>query len=98
MSALARGRAHNVDTESPCTHRSLCFLLPIIHPNQTFAMVWDFFIILILILSSILIPFVLSFSIPDSYHRLEKSVLLFMDIFLCLDILITFRTAIYDEY
>eukprot|EP01083_Nonionella_stella_P166019 553824_1 len=98
MSALARGRAHNVDTEAPCTHRSLCFLLPIIHPNQTFAMVWDFFIILILILSSILIPFVLSFSIPDRYHRLEKSVLLFMDIFLCLDILITFRTAIYDEY
>ena len=81
-----------------CYHISFCNVLPIFHPYQKFKMIWDFFVIVTLTISCWEIPFALAFDLPVTTDDAIGIIRLLIDVFLCCDIVITFRTAFYDKF
>eukprot|EP01084_Bolivina_argentea_P278512 475838_1 len=72
--------------------------LPIFHPYGKFRTIWDIILTVVLVISITEIPFTLSFDIDLSLDKPAGIIALSLDIFLCINILINFRTAIFDEY
>eukprot|EP01084_Bolivina_argentea_P118737 210621_1 len=86
------------NNKKACIHKPLLYILPIWHPYCKFKIIWSFFVVLILLFTSIQIPYFLAFDLSVNIETGMGIVVLIMDILLCIDILITFRTAFYDEY
>lgn len=82
----------------PCVHTSVCHILPILHPYQAFHVAWDILVIICLTFSCVQIPFLFAFDLPIDTNDGLGIFTLMIDIFLCIDICIQFRTAYYDEY
>eukprot|EP01084_Bolivina_argentea_P081435 147459_1 len=73
-------------------------ILPIFHPFGAFKRIWDPILIIVLIISAIEIPFTLVFEINLTINSFAGIFAFSIDIFLCIDILITFRTGYFDKY
>ena len=70
----------------------------IIHPHSKYRITWDLCIIILLLYTCIEVPFTLGFNIdPESLSFVSLFGLL-IDILLCIDIILNFRTAIYDKF
>ena len=70
----------------------------IIHPRGRRKLLWDTFILLLLMISSIVIPLVIAFNFDESLYSTSGQLLFVIDICLCIDIALTFRTGFYDRY
>ena len=86
---------HNAFILSQC----FCFLCRLsssltLHPVGPFRCFWDLFVMILLIYTSIEIPFTISFGQAD----IIKYIGLFVDGFLLLDIFLNFHTAYFDKY
>ena len=77
--------------------KCLIFTIPIFHPFGQFRMTWDSILIIVLIISAIEIPFTSAFNIHIALTNFIGILIFAIDIFLCIDILINFRTAYFDE-
>ena len=84
--------------ECKCCVLRICNILPIFHPFGQFKMIWDPILIIVLIISAVEIPFTLVFEIQLTLHNFTGIMAFAIDIFLCIDILINFRTAYFDEF
>eukprot|EP01084_Bolivina_argentea_P247496 414056_1 len=70
----------------------------IIHPYSAFKIAWDILVSILIIISAIEIPLTLAFDIPLDFTTPIGVMSFCIDIFLCCDISVTFRTAYYDEW
>lgn len=71
----------------------------IIHPFSTFRFLWDSFIMIILVFTCFEIPLTLAFSIETSNLNTTYGIFVLMiDVVLCTDILLNFRTAFYHKF
>eukprot|EP01083_Nonionella_stella_P250867 866202_1 len=82
------------------THGNLtfCSKIPIINPHGPFRFIWDSFVILALLYTSIAVPYTLTFGVMLKLSDWGGIIALLIDIFLLTDICITFRTAYIDKY
>ena len=97
---VAQLKSDSHDKSGPLiVHTPLCERLPILNPYGTFKVRWDIVLTILLLISIFETPYTLAFQIE--LHEIPKSLqmcLLSIDIFLCIDIMLTIRTAIPDEY
>eukprot|EP01084_Bolivina_argentea_P255394 429542_1 len=100
-SSVIRDQREDDKSNCKCSQPSDYFCFPctissnlILHPVGPFRCVWDMFVMLLLIYTSIEIPYTLAFgqSINIIYIGL------FVDLFLFLDIILNFHTAYFDKY
>ena len=80
-------------------HKPLWERLPIFNPYDSFKVTWDIILAIALLMSVFETPLSLAFHIDlDQMPWGLQIFLLSIDIFLCIDIMVTFRTAYHDEY
>ena len=70
--------------------RNRCTVLP----NKKWKLVWDFWIVFLLLVVSLMVPYQLAFFPSDSLQM--RLFYYSIDFFFLIDIIITFRTAIHD--
>jgi len=71
--------------------------LPIFHPVGPLKCCWDAMVMIILIYTSIEIPYTLSFNITLTLNSVFGVIALLIDICLCIDIILNFRTAYFHK-
>eukprot|EP01084_Bolivina_argentea_P229908 387922_1 len=80
---------------------SLCSKLPMLHPFGPFRCSWDVLVMIMLIYTSLEIPFTVGFGITLELHGKYNKfgiIALLIDICLLIDIIFNFRTAYFDKY
>eukprot|EP01083_Nonionella_stella_P029364 80845_1 len=87
------------DHDKNTFHKCFCFLCQlskslILHPVGPFRCIWDMFVMVLLIYTSIEIPFTMSFGQTNTASYVSVSV----DCFLLIDIFFNFHTAYFDKY
>lgn len=75
-----------------------CDECPILHPYGAFKICWDLIVSIVIIISAIEIPLTMAFDIPVDFTTNIGIMSFCIDIFLCCDICVTFRTAYFDEW
>ena len=85
------------DLTNKYTKKYSCYCIPILHPFGPFKLCWDSFIMLLLVMTIIQIPFVFAFSIDSTLNTFYGEISFSVDCILLIDILISFRTAYFDK-
>eukprot|EP01084_Bolivina_argentea_P294357 506444_1 len=70
----------------------------VVNPYGSFKIIWDLLVSIVIIISAIEIPLTMAFDIPVDFTTSIGRMSFCIDIFLCCDICVTFRTAYYDKY
>eukprot|EP01084_Bolivina_argentea_P044587 82033_1 len=93
--------ASTIDLRGPHSNqvKCCCFVCRlssgfILHPVGPFRCIWDLFVMLLLLYTSIEIPYTMAFGHSDT----TKYIGLCIDIFLLIDIILNFCTAYFDKY
>ena len=71
---------------------------PILHPFGRFKRTWDSIILIVCIFSAIEIPFSLAFQVYIDKSTLIGCIALIVDLVLCIDVFLKFRTAYFDRF
>jgi len=77
---------------------TICMELPLLHPYGNFRILWDSFILIVLIYTAIEIPLTIAFELSLTLNDIHGKLIFAADSLLILDITFNFRTMYYDKW
>eukprot|EP01083_Nonionella_stella_P000797 2284_1 len=91
----------SLSTEEYNNHNGFCHFLnflPILHPVGPLRCSWDAIVMIMLVYTSIEIPYTLAFEIDLTLDDTFGIIAFSIDLILCIDIIFNFRTAYFDKF
>lgn len=89
---------NNYEEEQKKSTKHSKFELPIIYPDDKLKILWDIFLILVLLYSCVEIPITVAFQEPLTLDTAIGIIAFSVDLFLLVDVAINLRTAIFDNH
>ena len=88
----------SMNNESDMDTCECCSFIPIIHPFSPIRGIWDSIVMVLLIYTCISIPFTIAFEIELKFNSFVGRLSFIIDIMLCIDVILNFRTAYFDGF